>query len=113
MSDGSWSGDDFDARLRREAMAWLTIRTNDGLDPISRQDLLDFTIDGEMFRLMDRRAGSGSRRSFRQLCPSVRRIARPVRSVRTRIRSARTDSCATSGRRPTRTTWTIVVYARP
>lgn len=53
MCDGSWSGDDFDARLRREAMAWLTIRTNDGLDPISRQDLLDFTIDGKMFRLMD------------------------------------------------------------
>ncbi|WP_232284689.1 HNH endonuclease [Rhodococcus sp. R1101] len=53
MSDGSLSGDDFDSRLRREAMAWLTIRTNDGLDSISRQDLLDFTIDGRLFRLMD------------------------------------------------------------
>ncbi|NLE80830.1 MAG: HNH endonuclease [Rhodococcus sp.] len=38
-------------------MAWLTARTNDGMDPISRQDLLDFTIDGEMFRLMDRTRG--------------------------------------------------------
>ncbi|MFD6858151.1 HNH endonuclease [Rhodococcus sp. NPDC060090] len=45
--------DDFDPRLRREAMAWLTVRTNDGLEPISRHDLLDFTIDGSMFRLMD------------------------------------------------------------
>jgi len=45
VSDASWSADDFDARPNREAMAWLTIRTNDGLDPIGRQDLLDFTID--------------------------------------------------------------------
>lgn len=45
--------DDFDSRLRREAMAWLTVRTNDGLEPISRQDLLDFTFEGGMFRLMD------------------------------------------------------------
>lgn len=44
---------DFDARLRREAMQFLTIRTNDGLESLTREDLLDFTIDGSMFRLMD------------------------------------------------------------
>lgn len=38
------SSAEFDARLRREAMAWLTVRTNDGLDPISTKDLLDFQI---------------------------------------------------------------------
>ena len=44
---------EFDARLRRDAMAWLTVRTNDGLDRISTKDLLDFAIDGRRFRLMD------------------------------------------------------------
>lgn len=43
--------------LRREAMAWLTVRTNDGLDSISSQDLLDFRFRGEGFRLMDPQAG--------------------------------------------------------
>ncbi|RVW03099.1 HNH endonuclease [Rhodococcus xishaensis] len=42
-----------DARLRREAMRFLTIRTNDGLDSITRKELLDFTFDGNMFRLVD------------------------------------------------------------
>lgn len=49
--------DDFDTRLRREAMAWLTVRTNDGLESIAKPDLLDFTIDGQMFRLMDPQRG--------------------------------------------------------
>lgn len=53
MSDGVSAKKDFETRLRREAMAWLTVRTDDGLGPISRRDLLDFTIDGKMFRLMD------------------------------------------------------------
>ncbi|WP_235870928.1 hypothetical protein [Rhodococcus spongiicola] len=42
-----------DARLRQEAMRFLTIRTNDGVDSITREELLDFTFDGEMFRLVD------------------------------------------------------------
>ncbi|MDV6269838.1 HNH endonuclease [Rhodococcus globerulus] len=49
--------EDFDTRLRREAMQFLTVRTNDGLNSISKQELLDFTIDGEMFRLMDPQRG--------------------------------------------------------
>jgi len=51
------SAAEFDVRLRREAMAWLTVRTNDGLDPISTRDLLDFSIDGRRFRLMDAQRG--------------------------------------------------------
>ncbi|QCQ90475.1 HNH endonuclease [Rhodococcus sp. SGAir0479] len=42
-----------DARLRQEAMQFLTLRTNDGLDSITRDELLDFTFDGAMFRLVD------------------------------------------------------------
>lgn len=34
-------------------MRFLTIRTNDGLDSITREELLDFTFDGKMFRLVD------------------------------------------------------------
>ncbi len=42
-----------DARLRQEAMRFLTLRTNDGLDSITRDELLDFNFDGKMFRLVD------------------------------------------------------------
>ena len=49
--------DSYDARLRREAMAFLTIRTNDGLESASREELLDFRFDGQMFRLMDKTRG--------------------------------------------------------
>jgi putative restriction endonuclease len=45
---------EFDRRARIEAMTWLTIRTNDGRDAISTQDLADFTLDGQPFLLKDR-----------------------------------------------------------
>lgn len=48
---------EFDARLRREAAAWLTVRTQDGQVPISSPELLDFEFDGEPFRLMDPQRG--------------------------------------------------------
>jgi putative restriction endonuclease len=44
-------------RLRREAMAWLTLRTHDGALPITREDLGDFRFDGEPFALLDRQRG--------------------------------------------------------
>lgn len=47
----------FDARLRREAERWLTVRTHDGQDSITWTDLLDFEIDGQPFRLMDAQRG--------------------------------------------------------
>lgn len=50
-------GDDFDARLRREAQAWLTVRTHDGQVPITRDELEDFEIDGRPLKLMDRQRG--------------------------------------------------------
>lgn len=50
-------GADDDARLRKEAMQFLTVRTNDGLESITRDELLDFMFDGEMFRLVDKTRG--------------------------------------------------------
>lgn len=65
----------FDTRLRSEAMRFLAVRTNDGLDSISRQELLDFSIDGEMFRLMDLTRGI---RKPRQLASALSISRRPV-----------------------------------
>ncbi|MHA6627839.1 HNH endonuclease [Pseudonocardia sichuanensis] len=48
---------DFDSRLRREAIRWLTVRTHDGEAPISWQELLDFEVDGRPFKLMDMQRG--------------------------------------------------------
>ena len=41
-------------------MSWLSVRTNDGRDPISRQHLTQFTFRGERITLID--AGRGIRR---------------------------------------------------
>lgn len=38
-------------------MRFLTVRTNDGLDSITRDELLEFTFDGKMFRLVDKTRG--------------------------------------------------------
>ncbi len=54
-----------DRRIRQEAMAWLTIRTNDGRDPISSADLNDFTVNGLPFLLKDRQQGIRKPAGFR------------------------------------------------
>jgi putative restriction endonuclease len=73
--------DNFDSRLREEAMRWLTPRTNDGLEAISSTDLLDFMFDGEPFRLMDAQRGI---RKPRQLSAALsnRTAFRPDGAVR-------------------------------
>ena len=43
--------------LRREAMAWLALRTNDGRDAISRDELTRFTFRGERLTLIDQGRG--------------------------------------------------------
>jgi len=43
--------------LRREAMAWLALRTNDGRDAISRAELISFTFRGERLPLIDQGRG--------------------------------------------------------
>ncbi|WP_210411280.1 HNH endonuclease [Pseudarthrobacter sp. NIBRBAC000502771] len=54
---GEPPGISFDTRLRQEAMAWLTVRTNDGADWLTREDILDFTLDGESRRLQPTQQG--------------------------------------------------------
>ncbi len=75
------SAAEFDARLRREAMAWLTVRTNDGLDYISSKDLLDFAIDGRRFRLMDAQRGIRKPAEL-DAALSIRTVFRPEGSTR-------------------------------
>jgi putative restriction endonuclease len=72
---------EFDARLRREAMAWLTIRTNDGLSSISSTDLLDFEIDGRPFRLMDAQRGIRKPAALDSAL-SIRTVYRPEGAAR-------------------------------
>ncbi len=47
----------FDARLRREADRWLTVRTNDGTRPVSWTELQEFEIDGLRVPLKDVQRG--------------------------------------------------------
>lgn len=47
----------FDARLRRAAMIWLAVRTNDGADALPWTDYEDFIFEGERIKLRDRYKG--------------------------------------------------------
>ena len=49
--------EEFDRELRLAAMGWLTQRTQDGIEAITSDELLDFTFDGVRFRLMDAQRG--------------------------------------------------------
>lgn len=51
-----WSAE-ADARLRREMMAWLTVRSNDGADALTYSEISRFTFEGERFPLLDLRRG--------------------------------------------------------
>lgn len=51
-----WSSED-DAELRREAMQWLAVRTNDGLESLRYDEIAEFRFRGEAFPLMDRQRG--------------------------------------------------------
>lgn len=58
MVEGGKTGkDSFDSRLRREAMAWLTVRTNDGKEWLTREDIQDFSLDGVPRRLQATQTG--------------------------------------------------------
>lgn len=65
-----------DLGLRRAAMAWLTVRTNDGLESISSEDLKDFEFDGVRVPLIDAQRGI---RKPAQLAAalSIRTVYRP------------------------------------
>ncbi|KGN36349.1 HNH endonuclease [Knoellia subterranea] len=52
----TWS-DDVDIALRREAMAWLALRTNDGLDALTTEEIKEFRFRGQPMPLMDPQRG--------------------------------------------------------
>ena len=65
-----------DARLRAEAMAWLTLRTNDGNDSISHEDLKDFTFAGQRVPLIDNQRGI-RKPALLDAALSIRTVYRP------------------------------------
>jgi len=67
-----WSDDD-DAELRREAMTWLSVRTNDGADPLTTEEIKEFRFRGQPMPLMD------AQRGIRK--PAVLRAALSFRTV--------------------------------
>lgn len=46
-----------DLALREAAIDWLRVRTNDGLDALTSEEIGHFTFRGERFRLMDAQRG--------------------------------------------------------
>lgn len=46
-----------DAKLRASALTWLTVRSNDGADPVRREELESFEFEGTRVPLIDRQRG--------------------------------------------------------
>jgi putative restriction endonuclease len=76
----SW-GPERDLALRRAAMAWLAVRTNDGLDPVSSQDLAEFTFEGVRVPLVDRQRGI-RKPAVLDAALSIRTVFRPEGAAR-------------------------------
>lgn len=70
-----------DAGIRAAAMTWLTVRSNDGADPVSREDLESFCYDGARVPLIDRQRGIRKPR-FLDAALSIVTVYRPEGAVR-------------------------------
>lgn len=62
-------------------MAWLTVRTNDGLDSIHSEDLRDFTFEGERMPLVDAQRGI-RKPTVLDAALSIRTVYRPEGATR-------------------------------
>jgi putative restriction endonuclease len=75
-----WS-DEEDRLLRQEAMAWLALRTNDGTDSLSTEELAEFEFRGTRFPLMDLQRGI-RKPAVLDAALSFRTVYRPVGAER-------------------------------
>lgn len=57
-------------------MEWLSVRTRDGLDSLTTEDIAEFTFEGERFRLMDLQRGIRKPAQFSSAL-SIRTVWRP------------------------------------
>jgi putative restriction endonuclease len=67
--------------FRESAMAWLSMRTMDGLEPIRSEDLKDFTFEGERIPLIDAQRGIRKPASLGAAI-SMRTVYRPEGAAR-------------------------------
>lgn len=70
-----------DAGLRAAALTWLTVRSNDGADPISRDELESFEYQGVRVPLVDRQRGI-RKPHFLHAALSIITVYRPEGAVR-------------------------------
>ncbi|MDN5791367.1 MAG: HNH endonuclease, partial [Micrococcales bacterium] len=74
-------GPDRDLALRQAAMAWLTVRTSDGLESIRSEDLRDFIFEGGRVPLIDAQRGI-RKPAFLDAALSIRTVYRPEGATR-------------------------------
>lgn len=75
-----WS-DDEDRLLRQEAMSWLALRSNDGAEPLTTEELGEFTFRGTKFPLMDMQRGI-RKPAVLEAALSFRTVYRPLGTER-------------------------------
>lgn len=70
-----------DLQLRRDAIAWLTVRSNDGSDPVRTEEIADFRYRGAPMPLLDRQRGI-RKPAVLEAALSLRTAYRPAGAVR-------------------------------
>lgn len=75
-----WSESE-DAALRLAAMEWLSVMTQDGLEPISSREIEEFRLDGDRFRLLDAQRGIRKPKELAAAL-SIRTVYRPDGAIR-------------------------------
>ncbi|HET9171232.1 MAG TPA: HNH endonuclease [Actinospica sp.] len=73
--------DEFDSRLRAEAMAWLNAKTNNGAASVTRTDLSNFMFDGERLPLVDPQQGIRKPRQLSAALSILTTFTRPGQSA--------------------------------
>ena len=75
------ASEEFDRDLRLTAMGWLSARTQDGLEAIHSDELLEFRFHGQRFRLMDPQRGIRKPRELNSAL-SIRTVYSPNEAAR-------------------------------
>lgn len=73
--------DEFDSRLRAEAMAWLDAKTSNGAASITRTELANFAFDGERLPLVDPQQGIRKPRQLTAALSILTTYTRPGQSA--------------------------------
>lgn len=99
--------------LRQAAIDWLQLRSDGGIEPLTREDILDFQFAGESVRLQAPMQGIWKPRGYAAALSFRTAYTKPGNHLHMRTRRAMTASSDTSGVEQTRIIPRTSAFERP